>query len=290
MFSELILVGTIFGIVITIYFGSFYNPRSHPSRRAFVQDETSSTSPVSTYNPIFDTRPWQPTDQGNLAASIDPATIPADDSNGYNARSWINRESTRTRLPPSMFQGHGMTSENIVQQWRKSIVGLIRLAEKNLESARQHMESAQYSTAILAACTSVENVSCALIHCYGGKPEPTRGQEEPLRILSRRLNDDERYIFESAIDSIALIDNESDLLFLPVYDPQREALDRISFSSLSSPFASSYLKALRIHFLGRIKAKWTIQIVSETVKVFKKIITTHFAGEIQELQSVPFSQ
>jgi hypothetical protein len=93
----------------------------------------------------------------------------------------------------------------LIGRWRRSIVGLVRMADRNLQAARQLVAIKNYPAAFQAASASVENVSRALIHCYGDKPDLEPGQEEPLRLLSLRFRDAEKENFEKAIDEVARI-------------------------------------------------------------------------------------
>jgi DNA-directed RNA polymerase subunit M/transcription elongation factor TFIIS len=93
-----------------------------------------------------------------------------------------------------------------VDYWRKSIIGLINLSEKNLRLAIRYMELGDFKAAVQAAYTSTENIARALIHCCGGKPDSSMGQEEALRMLSRRFKGNERIFFKKAIENIAFIE------------------------------------------------------------------------------------
>jgi len=108
----------------------------------------------------------------------------------------------RVPSPPSCRQAGNepLNVKDILENWRKSLLGLIRLAESNLQLAKSQAGVMNYKGAVEAAATSVENVSRALLHCYGEKPDLNSGQEEPLRLLARRLQGEERAQFEKAID------------------------------------------------------------------------------------------
>jgi hypothetical protein len=91
------------------------------------------------------------------------------------------------------------------QTWRRSIVGLRSLAHSHLQLANKKLQLHSYEEAIEEATTSVENIARALLYCYGDKPSPEAGQEEPLKMLAARLTGPDRIVIESAIDSISMI-------------------------------------------------------------------------------------
>ncbi|NIQ06183.1 MAG: hypothetical protein GWO20_10800, partial [Candidatus Korarchaeota archaeon] len=99
-----------------------------------------------------------------------------------------------------------MRRKNLVETWRRSVMGLLWLADGNLKSAQRYLKLKDYTNCINAASTSVENIARALIHCFGGKPDPDSGQQEPLKLLVTRLPEDEKAQFEGAIELVAYID------------------------------------------------------------------------------------
>jgi len=139
----------------------------------------------------------------------------------------------------------------LVKNWRKSIIGLIRLADKNLKLAKEHTELGEFKAAVEIAYTSVENIARALIHCCGGKPDLCMGQEETLRMLSCRFEGNERIEFEKAIENVA---------FLEYSKRNRHA-----------------------QHPSRSTTKRILEYASKTVGLFKEIITEYFTTEIPEL-------
>lgn len=152
--------------------------------------------------------------------------------------------------------------KNIVESWRKSICGLVTLADKNLYSAKHHLNMKNYRLAIQAAARSVENVARALIHCFGGKPDPDAGQEEALRMLSTRFRGKEKSVFEKAIDTVAFMtQNKKALKYLSDHNTKNELFDEA-------------------------KIKNILRSSSEIVDLFTRIMARHFAPEIPELQDM----
>lgn len=149
--------------------------------------------------------------------------------------------------------------KSLVQNWRKSIVGLTKLADENLTVAKEHLETSDYESAVQSAFTSVENIARALIHCFGGKPDPSSGQEEALRMLSRRFVGDEKIEFENAIDIVAKICH-----------------NRIVLGCLST-------HNMRISLFDRSQTKRILESASKIVGLFKQILTHYFSTEIPEL-------
>jgi len=107
----------------------------------------------------------------------------------------------------------------LIEQWKRSITGLTRLAHQNLNIAREILKQKNYEGATKAASTSVENIARALIHCFGDKPNPTSGQEEPLKIIANRFAGDERTEFKEAINNLPnLPHNHAILKYLPLHN------------------------------------------------------------------------
>jgi hypothetical protein len=77
--------------------------------------------------------------------------------------------------------------KTLMLTWRKQILELVKLAQKNLTSAKELAAETATEVAVDAALRSVENVSRALLYCFGEKPETCTGQEEPLRLLAHRF-------------------------------------------------------------------------------------------------------
>lgn len=154
-----------------------------------------------------------------------------------------------------------VSSKDMLETWRKSIVGLVKLAQRNLTYARQHLESGDYTTAVEAAVTSVENISRALMHCYGEKPELNSGQEEALRLLSLRLKGNEKIEFEKAIEEVMrLYHNKIVQRYLSTRN--------IGFSFLHTKARTALL----------------LNTASRIFTLFAQIIDEHFATEIPELR------
>lgn len=157
-------------------------------------------------------------------------------------------------------------TKQLIKNWQKSIIGLVKLAEKNLQVAEEHLKTQNYHRTVEAVFTSVENISRALMHCYGGNPNPSGGQEEALKLLSQRLSEDERHEFHEAIERIA----------------------KINHSKTSYPYhlhnTSTYNVEIKI--LDKEETKRILESASNVVRLFEYIITKHFATEIPELDEI----
>ena len=152
----------------------------------------------------------------------------------------------------------GLERNRLIERWRRSVVAFLRQAEWDLSVAKQHMNLTNYRGAMQAAAAGVENVSEALIICYGGKPDSSPGQEEPLRMVAHRFKEEEeKREFLESIDTIARINRN------------RKTLRRISTA------------AVHPHISKR--AQKTLQSASEIVTLFKRIITDNFTSEIPQL-------
>ncbi|HEY4675168.1 MAG TPA: HEPN domain-containing protein [Candidatus Bathyarchaeia archaeon] len=165
-------------------------------------------------------------------------------------------------IPENSQQQAGIMQENvqiIVEKWRKSIVGLIKLADNHLAAAKSHLDLGNYTSAVQDASASVENIARALIHCYGGKPDTEPNQEEALKMLSGRFSSDERAEFENAVEIIANI-----------------GYNRIILKYLSTP-------ETRVWLFGETQTKQILECALKIVVLFKRIIAEHFAPEIPEL-------
>ncbi len=149
----------------------------------------------------------------------------------------------------------------MVRNWRKTVLGLVNLAEQNLESAKISFDTRNYLATVQAASTSVENIARALIYCCGGKPESVADQEEALRILSPRFKGTERTEYETAVDNVALISqNRIAQNFLLKHNIQDQLFDEKGTKQL-------------------------LENASKTVNLFKRIVNEHFG---QELKHPPF--
>jgi hypothetical protein len=148
---------------------------------------------------------------------------------------------------------------HLLENWRTSIIGLVQLSERNLQAARSQAAMNNRKAAAELAVTSVENISRALLHCYGEKPEQNPGQEEPLRLLSRRLQGEEKAQFEKAVGETAQLCRE------------RTVQAEIPEKGVEAP---SLCEERTQHVLG---------IATRIVAQFKHIIIENFATEIPEL-------
>jgi len=164
--------------------------------------------------------------------------------------------------PPSYWQAENesLNGKNILENWRKSVLGLIRLAESNLQLAKSQAAVMNYKGAVEAGATSIENVSRALLHCYGEKPDLNSGQEEPLRLLARRLQGEERAQFEMAIDEA-----------LQLY------MNKIVEAYLSE-------KSIQSTLLNEARTQQIVETAMKIVAQFRRIMVEHFGTEIAELR------
>lgn len=149
--------------------------------------------------------------------------------------------------------------KSLVENWRKSIVGLVKLAERNLTVAKECLDLKDYKRAVEAASTSVENISHALIHCFGEKPVPGSGQEEALRMLSRRFQQDDKIEFEEAIGNVACIDQN------------KRVLNYLSTHNINN------------QIFNDARTRQIVESASKTVSLFKRFMTERFVTEIPEL-------
>jgi len=149
--------------------------------------------------------------------------------------------------------------KSLVESWRKSIVGLVKLAERNLTVAKQHLDLKDYKKAVQAASTSLENISHALIHCFGEKPVLGSGQEEALRMLFRRFHQDDKIEFEEAISNVVCTDQN------------KKVLSYLSTHNISN------------QIFNDARTRQIVESASKTVSLFKRIMTERFITEIPEL-------
>lgn len=140
----------------------------------------------------------------------------------------------------------------LVQNWKNSIIGLVKLADQNLQLAKRYMNEGTFRQTILAADTSLENMSRALIHCYGGKPETEAGQEEPLKLICGRFEGLEKEEFEKGIHITTEI----------------------------SAYARSILQTAEPN---ESQTRKMLESATHAVDLFKRVLTEHFATEIAEL-------
>jgi hypothetical protein len=135
------------------------------------------------------------------------------------------------------------------------------LADRNFESAKAFYEQGHCAKAILTSSTGVENISRALIHCCGGKPDESPGQEEALRMLSTRFEGDERTRFEWAIRNVECINENTATL-----------------GNLSTDQVTNQLSE-------QAKARQVLELAIETINILREIITEKYANEIPGLGS-----
>ena len=159
----------------------------------------------------------------------------------------------RARLPQA-----AVRRPSLVERWRESVVGLARLAHQNLSLAKNHLGMRNHASALEYAATSLENISRALIHCLGGKPDKEGGQEEALRILSSKMQGEKKTELEEAIDSMATVNRDLTTM--------RESL-----------------KSNRRPSVGQAEIRKIIGSVSKAVVLLRQIIVKHFASEIPGL-------
>ena len=107
----------------------------------------------------------------------------------------------------------------------------------------------------------IENIARALIHCYGGKPDPSSGQEEALKLLSRRLKGVEKIEFENAPHNVARINQ-----------------NRIVLKSILRHNVQNQL-------FDETRTRQIVESASKIVRPFTRIIIEHFGEEIPELLS-----
>ena len=163
-------------------------------------------------------------------------------------------------LPWQRQGGNGVVNgRDLLENWRRSLIGLVRLAEKNLQAAECQATMMNYRMAGELAATSVENVSRALLHCYGEKPEQAPGQEESLRLLARRFQGEEKAQFERTIGETV--------------QPRRNKI------------VQGYLweKGIQVPLLSQQRTREALDTATRIVAQFRRIIDEHFATEIPEL-------
>ena len=152
-----------------------------------------------------------------------------------------------------------VNGKNLIDNWRKAVTGLVRLAESNLQAAESQATMNNYKAAAELAARSIENASRALLHCYGEKPDQDSGQEEPLKLLARRLQGDEKAQFEKAI-------GEAVQLYR----------DKIVQADLSE-------KCNQTPLLRKEKTQQMLETATRIVAQFRRIIDEHFTTEIPDL-------
>lgn len=208
--SDLLTIGCLAFTAISIWVGSYYFPNRSQSKHSPAVEESVQPSPQPAYYPnpfVHLPNRWTVFHDGRPVPNISPSDFRLNGYEDYIRRGRVDGLSYhRWGLVPSRF---GRTQKNttqiLVENWRKSILGLIALSESNLRSAEEHLRIGDEGTAVQKARTAVENMARALIHCCGGKPDPDPGQEEVLRILSQRFKAEMKTEFDNAVDKIAYI-------------------------------------------------------------------------------------
>jgi hypothetical protein len=119
-----------------------------------------------------------------------------------------------------------------------------------------------YEGVIQDITASVENASRALIYCFGGKPNLYTGQEEPLRMLTRRLQEGEKNDFDRAVAIGAQITN-----------------NKIVSTVLPSD-------GIKKELFDEKRAQELLQSASFTINLFRQIVIDNFQHEIPELTSI----
>lgn len=185
----------------------------------------------------------------------------------YGRDRFLDRGNLGRSAPQSPFMRRRsvrrrQTAKMLRERWRQSIVQLCKLSDSNLSLAERQLEAGYYKEAVEAVATSVENIARALLHCYGEKPEVSSGQEEVLRLLSRRFHDAEKEAFERAVNEVAFTHNN---LWV---------LKHLSASNIETSM------------FDKEKAEQILKSASRVSKQFKQIMDNHFAAEIPELRDV----
>lgn len=190
-------------------------------------------------------------------AIVDPAVPVNPDDSGIQI---LPRPVPPPRPPYVPVSGVRIPQKTMLQTWRDSIVGLIKLAQKNLKYAETCLARGDYEASVEAAATSTENMSRALLHCYGEKPELDSGQEEALRLLALRFAGKEKEDFENTIVEIIRLYN---------YGAVQQWFSKHNIDS-------SFL-------VTKSSAKQVLASASNISTHFYQIIKEHFASEIPEL-------
>jgi DNA-directed RNA polymerase subunit M/transcription elongation factor TFIIS len=162
---------------------------------------------------------------------------------------------------PTQATDETVSTKNLIETWKTSIIGLIKLAQTNLANANQYLENGDSQTAFQHALTSTENISRALLHCYGEKPEQTLGQEEALELLSKRLRE------EASVD----------------YEKAAAEFTQLHASRAGQKCLATGRPDLSLP-LTKGEARQAIDSATKIVSLFSRIMDEHFATEIPELR------
>jgi HEPN domain-containing protein len=151
---------------------------------------------------------------------------------------------------------------NLVDNWQKSIIGLVELSKRNLESANVELKAKNYAGSVRTASASVENISRALIHCFGGKPDLCSSQTEALKLLVSRFSLEEKRDFEEVIDNVTVIFQFKETL------------------------KNTARKGIFAHSLNREEARHILRLSSSVIRHFQRILVKEFGEEIPLLTKV----
>ncbi len=163
-------------------------------------------------------------------------------------------------LPDPQTSDQSVSTQTMLKTWRGSVLKLIKLAHRNSFLAQQLLQKGECWFAMNAAVTSMENMSRALLHCFGEMPEPNSGQDEALRLLARRLSAGEKQEFQKIIDESR---------------------------KLREKAAAQNLLRQQQPFPRPIPTRSTVTPIilssTEIIKAIRQIINRHFTSEIPEL-------
>ena len=243
-----ITVGTALAFAIKKLF-KIAAEKQHPEQQRTTTKQTPPITPI--YYPSIPPR-WTSTE----------VAFPhlREDFNNHERPSRVTNERFSTVSPLGLRPQYDKDNTRaLLWNWRRSIAGLIFLAQRNMNSARMHLGVKSYDAAAQYASTSVENIARALIHCYGGKPDESSGQEEALRLLSERLEEDEKGKFDEAIRTVACM----------------------YAGAMPSDNCSS--DPLPARPLSELETRQAVESASKIVKLFQQIMINHFREEIPEL-------
>jgi DNA-directed RNA polymerase subunit M/transcription elongation factor TFIIS len=251
----IILLGILLGLILAI------KEIGSPEKRRVVQrSDAQSSSSLQNTPPRLPSTPTYPPASATFSRLDDSvANILRDAAREAHALEGAPRPIPPHRSIDRRAGNDVVDSKNLLENWRRSIIGLVRLAESNLQVAKSQAAMMNHKAAAELAATSVENVSRALLHCYGEKPDQNPGQEEPLKLLARRLRGEEKAQFERAIGEAVQLNR-----------------NRIVQAYLSE-------KRIQAPVLSEERTQQILETATKIVTQFREIIDEHFATEIPEL-------
>jgi uncharacterized protein (UPF0332 family) len=171
-----------------------------------------------------------------------------------------DRRRFRSLLDRHFLQSKEMEITYLRRNWGGTIVQLVKLAEENIRSAELRLKYKDYAESMRNAAVAVENVTRALLHCYGEKPNSSSGQGEALRILATRFDELRKPEFSEIVDEVIRINmNREVLRNLPKSEIRKDIFDHN-------------------HALQTIGAAKTV------ISAIKAIIVNEFKNEIPEIQ------